>query len=118
MDAYESTRRGFLKKLGLTAGAVALATASNATSFVEKFPFPLTDEQRDFMVKYELWMDNFMEVIAARKINPDDLAANKRMMQLTDEAESWQAEVVRHMQDPNFARNYMTATERMTKAID
>jgi len=119
MDEYESTRRIFLRKLGLTVGGVALAGAAKSAKIVEeKIHFPLTPDQKEFMKKYDEWMDSFIEVIHQRKTHPDDLEINMRLMKLSEKAEAWQPQVNEFMKDENFARHYMIATEKMTNSIE
>lgn len=118
MDGYESTRRTFLKKIGLTLGATALATVAKSTQIIEdKIQFPLTEDQVEFMKKYDLWMDEFTEVIKARRMDPDGLEINKKLMLLSEQAQEWQPIVSEFMKDSNFAKHYMIATERMTNEI-
>ncbi len=119
MDSYESTRRDFLQKLGLSLGAVALASGAKATQILEKSgDFPLTEEQAEFIEEYEEWMNHFTEVIRERRTKPDDLEVNMRLMRLSEKAETWQKKLQKYMEDPNFAAHYMIVTERMTLEID
>ena len=119
MDNYESTRRGFLQKLGLSVGAVVLSSGVKATQILEKSgDFPLSDEQSNFLEEYEEWMSHFVEVIKERRTRPDDLEVNMRLMRLSEKAEGWQKNLKKHMEDQNFASHYMIVTERMTNEID
>ena len=119
MDSYESTRRGFLRKLGLSVGVAVAATTVKGAQIIEKnISFPLTDDQQKFIEKYEDWMDSFVEVIKERKLNPDELEVNMRLMKLSEQHETWQKEVKGYMEDENFAKHYMIVTERMTLQID
>lgn len=118
MDGYESSRRSFIRKLGLTVGATALAGVAKSTQIIEeKIQYPLTADQEEFMENYNRWMNDFVHVIKARKTNPDDLELNKRLMALSEEAQEWQPLVTEYMKDTNFARHYMIATEHMTNEI-
>ena len=119
MDNYESTRRNFLKKLGLTVGVATVSTGIRGAQIMEKtIEFPLTEDQKIFLNKYEIWMRNFMEMNRKRKINPNDMEANKKLMQLSEEHEKWQSEVRKHMQDQNFAKNFMIVSEKLTNEIE
>ena len=119
MDSYESTRRGFLQKLGLTVGAAVIGTGVKASQIVQKSTdFPLSKEQSTFLEGYEVWMSDFMEVIKERRTMPDDLEVNKRLMRLSEQAEGWQSQLKDHMQDQNFASHYMIVTEKMTNEIE
>lgn len=118
MNEYEESRRVFLSKLGLVIGAPALAGEKlSAKVLNDKMEFPLTDIQQQLMDRYELWMDEFIPVIKAFRTNPEDATAKKRIAELSEEAESWRIQLTKFMKDENFARYYMTATERMTKEI-
>lgn len=118
MNEYESARRDFLSKLGLTLGATLLATTKlSATILNNKEELSLTPNQKSFMERYELWMDEFLPVIKAHRENQSDIYSKKRIIELSDQAKEWQPQLFKYMKDENFARYYMTATERMTKEI-
>ncbi|HYQ56979.1 MAG TPA: twin-arginine translocation signal domain-containing protein [Draconibacterium sp.] len=117
-NEYEESRRNFLAKLGLTVGSVAVGSAKlSATVLNSKKEFPLTNEQQVFMDKYEVWMDKFIPAAQAQSKNQEDLTAKAKIMELSEEAETWREQLTEFMKDENFARYYMTATERLTKAI-
>jgi hypothetical protein len=69
------------------------------------------------MQNYERWMDDFIEVIKVQKKDPENLQNNMKIVSLSEEAKQFQAELMGYMEDENFARYYMVATERMTLAI-
>ncbi|WP_167619296.1 twin-arginine translocation signal domain-containing protein [Maribellus sediminis] len=118
MNEYEESRRSFLTKLGMTIGAGVVAGEKlSAKVLNSKAEFPLTNDQQKLMDRYENWMDEFIPVIKDFRANPNDSVAQKRIAELSEEAEGWQKELTAYMEDENFARFYMTATERMTKEI-
>lgn len=118
MNEYEESRRGFLTKLGLSVGATLVAsTKLSAVVLNNKEEFFLTPEQHAFMETYEGWMDEFIPVIHAHRNNQNDLEAKKRIAELSEVAKEWQPQLIEYMKEENFARYYMTATERMTKEI-
>ena len=118
MDGYEDTRRKFLKKLGLTFGVTLVASSTlSAVVTDKKEDFPVTAAQKDFMVHYEKWMDNFIEVIAVQRVDPENIDNNKRLVSLSVMAKEWQPKLTEYMKDDNFARYYMVVTERMTNEI-
>lgn len=118
MNDYENSRRAFLSKLGLTLGTgVAASTKLSATVLNNKAEFALTDEQKHLMEQYENWMDKFIPAVKAQRKNPEDQAAKTKIVQLSEQAESWRNQLAGFMKDDNFARYYMTATERLTKEI-
>lgn len=119
MDGYESTRRDFLRKIGLTVTATVAGTTGNiAAKVVErKTDFTLTPEQQSFMDSYEAWMDEFIPVIRRQKLDADDSENNKKLVELSFRVKQQQEVLLQFMKDPNFARYYMVATERMTHEI-
>ena len=118
MSDYEESRRKFLAKLGLSVGAVAVGTAKLSASVMnDKAEFPLTSPQKTLMENYEVWMDKFIPAIKAQHANQEDLVAKAEIMELSEEAETWRAELTEFLKDDNFARYYMTATERLTKEV-
>lgn len=117
-NEYEQSRRAFLTKLGLTIGAGSIAGEKlSAKVLNSKAEFPLTNDQQKLMDRYEDWMDEFIPVIKDFRANPNDSVAKKRIAELSEDAEGWREELTGFMKDENFARYYMTATERMTKEI-
>jgi len=118
MNEYEESRRAFLAKLGLTVGTtIAASTKLSATVLNSKAEFPLTAEQQEFMLDYENWMDKFIPAVKAQRENPDDKIAKAAIVELSEDVESRRLQLIEYMKDDNFARYYMTATERLTKEI-
>ena len=121
MDGYESSRRDFLKRLGLIATTTAVATSGFAQveSLItaQKEDYTLTPAQKTFMVKYEKWLDEFHDMAKFQKVDAEHLDNNKKLVALSEEAKTWQAELIEHMKDENFARYYMVVTEKVTTTI-
>lgn len=117
-NEYEQSRRAFLTKLGMTIGGAAVAGEKlSAKVLNDKAEFPLENEQQQLMDRYEDWMGAFIPVIKSYRANPEDKQAKIRIAELSEEAETWREQLTVFMKDDNFARYYMTATERMTKEI-
>ena len=121
MDGYESNRRDFLAKLGLIVGGITLSATgfSNVSELIteKKEKFSLTPDQQKFMTKYEKWLDEFHDMAKFQKIDAAHLDNNKKLVALSEEAKSWQKELIEYMKDENFARYYMVTTERVTTTI-
>jgi hypothetical protein len=62
MSEPATTRRKFLKLLGITAGLSLTGTSTFAKNNNPEV-LKLTSEQQEFMLLYELWMDEFIRVI-------------------------------------------------------
>jgi len=119
MDAYEQKRRDFLKKLGLIGGAAAVTGVGGVVgSLIDtREEIVLTPEQKQFMDKYENWLEDFRDMAKFQKVDPEHLENNKKLMTLAEQAALWQKELTEYMKDENFARYYMIVTERVTKVI-
>ncbi len=119
MDQYESNRRKFIRSLGLSVGAVmTVNSVIKAGVSDNKEKFEITPEQEEFIIKYEKWMDDFIDVIRVQKISPNNLDNNKKLIRLTEIAKEWQQRLTEFMKDENFARYYIVVTERMTQEIE
>ena len=117
MNDNDSTRRNFLKILGLSATA-ALADNKAVAGFINHEEIMrLNPEQQEFMNRYGMWMDEFIEVIRNQKQKPGDSENNKKMIALTDRAEAFKPELAKHMQDKDFTTIYLASIERMKKEI-
>ncbi|MBK6283084.1 MAG: hypothetical protein IPF54_10855 [Draconibacterium sp.] len=118
MNEYEESRRAFLAKLGLTVGTtIAVSTKLSATVLNSKTEFPLKADQQEFMELYEKWMDKFIPAVKAQRENQEDKIAKATIVELSEEVDNRRSQLIEYMKDDNFARYYMTATERLTKEI-
>jgi hypothetical protein len=106
--------------LGLTLGVGTLLPSSYQIAFGIKekaTEIALTPQQSVFMKQYEQWIDEFIPVIRRQKEDPEDYENNKKIVLLSEQAKTWQKELVGYMKDENFAKYYMIVTERMTFEI-
>jgi hypothetical protein len=118
MNGYDENRRRFLSKLGLTLGVTLTGTkVMQGENEASADVLTISSGQKTFMQNYERWMDDFIEVIKVQKKDPENLENNMKIVSLSEEAKQFQAELMGYMEDENFARYYMVATERMTLAI-
>ena len=117
MAEQTSTRRKFLQFLGLSAGAALTGKQAAASILDAEEIKKLTPVQQKFMLGYEAWMNENIEVIRATQANPEDMENHNRMMALADRAQAFKPELDKHMQDPTFALIYRVSIERMTKEI-
>jgi hypothetical protein len=117
MSEQESTRRKFLKLLGLTAGAGLIENSVLAGSLNREEILKLNKEQQEFMLLYEKWMDEFIGVIRIQKTEPHNVENQKRMMALTEIASEWKPQLTEYMKEKNFALIYNASIERMKTEI-
>jgi hypothetical protein len=118
MDGYEDKRRGFLRKLGFTLGATLTANSLISANIKESIQeMNITPDQKTFMTHYEKWMDEFIEVIKTQKVDPENVANNTKIVELSERAKKWQTQLHDYMNDEKFARYYMISSERMTMEI-
>jgi hypothetical protein len=113
----KSSRRNFFKFLGLTAGTTLMSQASFGAHLDETEIRKLTDEQKEFMLLHEKWMDKFIEVIKVQKIAPDDQENNQKMIAITEMADEFKPQLNEFMKDGTFALIYKMSMERMSKEI-
>jgi len=117
MSDQQSTRRRFLKFLGLSAGATlassgAVAAFSNSTEILK-----LNSEQQEFMIRYGKWMDDFTKVIRIQKTDPENAENNKNIKELSKKAEAFQPELKVFMQDKIFEVIFKESIKRVTVEI-
>lgn len=112
-----SSRRNFFKLLGLTAGTTLMSQVSFGAHLDETEIRKLTDEQKEFMLLHEKWMDEFIEVIKVQKTAPDDQENNKKMILITEMADEFRPKLNEFMKDGTFAVIYKMSMERMSKEI-
>ncbi|HNP50116.1 MAG TPA: twin-arginine translocation signal domain-containing protein [Bacteroidia bacterium] len=117
MNETNSTRRSFLKLIGLTAGATITASGALAKIADHSEIHKLNPAQQEFMLRYGQWMDEFIEVIAIQKTFPDDSVNNQKLMQLSDQAQIWQPQLTEYMKEESFALIYRASIEKMRNEI-
>lgn len=117
MSEMQSSRRSFLKILGVSVGATVTSTTAFAGLFDHSEIQKLNPEQKEFMLTYEKWMDEFIEEIRIKKKEPGNIENQKKMMALTERAASWKPKLTEYMKDKTFALIYQDAIARTTKEI-
>ncbi|MBL0103774.1 MAG: hypothetical protein IPP51_08470 [Bacteroidetes bacterium] len=117
MSENTSGRRKFLKYLGFTAGA-SLVSSKAFSAFIDTDDVKkLNPEQQEFMQRYGKWMDDFIEVIRIQKTDRLNSSNNKRMVELTELAETFKPELSKHLSDETFSLIYRASIDRMSKEI-
>lgn len=117
MTEKSSSRRKFLQLLGLSAGASLIPSNSVAGLVDHTEILKLNPEQQEFMLQYEKWMDEFIEVIKVQKTDPKDVKNNENMIALTHRAEEMKPQLSEFMKDDTFSKIYQVSIQRMTNEI-
>ena len=117
MSEKESTRRKFLKFLGISAGATLVSSKMLAGIIKPEDIRKLNPRQQEFMVDYGKWMDEFIDVIRIQKNDSGNSVNNKKMIALTERAEAFKPKLSEYMKDANFSIIYKVSIERMSKEI-
>lgn len=118
MSDEPTSRKKFLQMLCLAAGATIVSKSGLAKGFDPVEIRKLTPEQQKFMGEYEKWMDEFTKIVRVQKTAPEDMENHKRMIALTEQAEKFQLELDKHLQDATFAFIFRISIERMTNEIE
>lgn len=117
MNKSKESRKDFLKKLGLTFGIAAVAPAVSASSIGYRNDEQLNEVQKEFLQGYELWLGEFHGFVKKQKKDSLNSENNKRLMQLSAEAEEWKKQLEVHMLDKRFASYHEKITTKITQDI-
>ncbi len=117
MSDNPSSRREFLRILGLSAGATLAGSGVLAGVIDHAQIQQLSPEQQEFMLRYGKWMDDFIEVIRIQKKEPENSENQNRMMALTETADQWRSQLNEYMKDEKFSLIYQASIERMKREI-
>jgi hypothetical protein len=115
MTEQQSSRRNFLKVLGLSASAPLVGASAFAAFNDHPKIRELNPDQLEFMNRYGKWMDEFLELAHKKKKNPDSLAIGSKMMELSEKAEAFKPELAEHMKDETFALIFKVTVEQIGK---
>ena len=117
MSEQKSSRRKFVKLLGLT-GAASMVGPNALASFNDDSEIlKLNPEQQEFMVRYGKWMDNFIEVIRIKKKSPENQENNEKMVALTERVQKMKPELTEFLKDETFSMIYMASIKRVKDEI-
>lgn len=116
MSVQTNSRKEFLKKLILGIGGV-ITPETVKNSSLEQEILKLTDEQLDFLQEYEAWLKNFHEYVTKRNSAPFDIENNKKLMELSADAEKRKPALEKFMLDPLFASYFNYISKETTGLI-
>ncbi len=117
MNESPYTRKNFLRIFGLTAGATLVSSTVLANLIDKDDVRKLTGQQQEFMMRYEKWMNAFIETIRIKKTDPDNAENKSKIIALANQAEKFKPEINEFLQDKTFSVVYKKAIERMSNEI-
>ena len=113
----KQSRKAFLKRMGLTLGAAAVAPLATAADIGYMKDDELNDVQKEFLLTYEKWLGEFHGFVKKQKEDFTNMDNNKKLMALSSEAEEWKKQLEVHMLDERFARYHEKITRAVTEEI-
>ncbi|PKQ62244.1 hypothetical protein BZG02_13070 [Labilibaculum filiforme] len=116
MSNQNSTRRGFFQKLGITLGAAALIE-TEALASINPNKFATNKDRDDFLVTYEIWVDEYIEVVEKEKLTKSDIANKQRIMELSAQADGWQDQIKEYLQHDDFKSRYISLSKKFAASI-
>ena len=117
MSEQQSSRRKFMKLIGLTGAASMVGPNAIAGFNDESEILKLNTEQQEFMIRYGKWMDEFVEVIRVKKKDPEDQKNNEKMIALTEKVQKMKPELTEFLKDETFSMIYMASIKRVRDEI-
>ena len=116
MSNQNSTRRGFLQKLGLTVGAATLIE-TEVLADVNPNKYSNTEERAAFLFQYENWVNQYIDVVEEEKKNKLNISNKKRIMELSAEADGWQNQIKEYIKHDDFKERYIDLSKKFANAI-
>lgn len=116
MKKQSTTRRGFFTKLGLTIGA-AVFIETEALADISLNQTSNREERERFLFQYEKWVDQYIEVVEEEKKNALNIENKKRIMELSDEAETWQNKIKEYIKHDDFKEKYISLSKKFANTI-
>jgi hypothetical protein len=111
------SRKDFFRKMGLVAGTVIAMPLNNAFANF-KNDDDLSAEKKQFLSEYQQWLLDFHQFVEKRNQNPLDIGNNKRLMELSAQADKRKPTLEKHMKDPQFSDYFNKITNDITQAIE
>lgn len=106
-------RKTFFKYLGLGTGAALTAGTMPVQANTEE----LNQEHMTFLKEYAQWLKEFNRYILSKNQHPDNFDNNKKLMELSAEAEKRKPTLEKFMEDANFKKHFEFVTEEITNSI-
>ncbi len=116
MSNQNSTRRGFFQKLGLTVGAAALIE-TEAFADINLNRYSSAEDRKNFLLKYETWVNSYIEVVEKEKLSKSDLSNKHRIMELSEQANGWQDQIKEYLMHDDFKDKYISLSRQFAESI-
>lgn len=116
MNTKNSTRRGFLQKLGVTVGATALLD-KEVLADINLNRYSSEKDRKDFLLKYERWINDYIEVVEKEKLSNSDISNKHRIMELAEQANGWQSQIKEYLQHEDFKGKYIVLSMQLADSI-
>jgi hypothetical protein len=116
MSNQKSTRRGFFKKLGISAVAVT-AVDKELFADINLNRFSSQQDRDQFLQQYEKWVNDYIEVVNKEKSSQGDMANKHRIMELSEQADGWQEPLKEYLQYDDFKEKYISLSTKFADSI-
>lgn len=116
MGNQNSTRRGFLKKLGITAVAATVVN-KEVLADVNLNRLSSQEDRNQFLQQYEKWINEYIEVVNKEKSSQSDMANKHRIMELSEQANGWQEYLKEYLQHDDFKQKYISLSTKFADSI-
>jgi len=116
MSNQNSTRRGFLQKLGITVGATALID-KEVLADINLNHYSSEQDRKDFLLKYETWINDYIEVVEKEKLSYSEISNKHRIMELSEQANGWQSQIKEYLKHEEFKDKYIALSMQFAEVI-
>lgn len=117
MTKHTQSRKSFLKRISASLAAAAIVGEASAIGNDVLSNSRLSLEQKEFLQTYEKWLGQFHGFVKQQQVNFADKENNKKLMQLSAEAEEWKEHLQEHMNDKIFADYHAQITKSVSEDI-
>lgn len=116
MSNKNTTRRGFLQKVGVTVAA-ATVIDKEAYADINLNRFSSEQDRLNFLETYKIWVNEYIEVVESEKLNHDNIANKHKIMELSAQADSWRHQIIEYLEHEDFKEKYVTLSNKFADSI-
>lgn len=110
-------RKDFFKTIANKVGDKLVRKIDAVQQIVEEEP-DLSEDQKQFLKTYTDWLSEFQIFVNKRNSNPFDIENNKRLMNLSADAEKRKIQLEDYMNDAIFSNHFNRITLEITELIN